>query len=519
MDGALCRLNIGGISWLASDADRDCIAEAIKALQTGGEPLRATPHRRVLRVGGRHSLIVKHFAPQGLAAKLKAFIRRSPAAREWSALRNAVSFGLPVPRPVAVGWRRDGLQRESFLVTEAVNDAVALSACLFGKGRLAAPQRREIVRAAALVIRRMHDAGIFHKDLHLDNLIARTGDGGPTVYLIDFQRVAFYRSLKPRLRALNLAILNGGCIEAARTDRLRFLKSYLSDNSGGAGDWRDLALRLEEMGKRHRRRVWRSRQRRCLAENRDFIKLRLGTFEGVGRRDLCDGFAEVWHEPARCFSRSIIVASSHKRTLGRIDTADREFYVTRYHEAGFGRVIENLCGASPARRAWLAGNSAAAAGISVATPVAWLEWRRGFLLRDMYVISESDKGMDLREALVGCAGDFRAKRRLIHDFARYIAGLHGCDLAIRQLTGKEVIVRRENSRFAFALVDFTGLISKRLSRQRRIEQLYALAGNFHASAALSNTDRLRFLRAYLGVQFEREWKARERNRLAGNAGV
>jgi len=506
MDDALCRLTIGGISWLTSDADRDRMTEIIEALRNGREVLRATPHRRVLRVGGRRPLIVKHFAPLGLTAKLKAFFRRSPALREWSALRTADGLGLPVPRAVALGWRREGLQRESFLVTEAVHDGIAVSACLFGRDRLPAFKRHQVVRAAALVIRRMHEAGIFHKDLHLDNLIASSIHDSPTVHLIDFQRVAFYRSLKPHLRTLNLAMLDGGCIEATRTDRLRFLKSYLANSSTCACGWRALAARLETIGKRHRRRIWRSRRKRCLAENRDFNKIHLGNFVGVARRDQYERFKDVWRDAAHCFSRSVIVVNSDERTLSRIITDDRVFYVARYRESGFARVIGNLCGASAARRAWLAGNSAVMAGLPLASPVAWLEWRRGPWLLDSYVISGSETGADLAGILIGYADDFHAKRRLIEDFARYIARLHGCDFAIPRLTGKEVIVGKENSRFVFALVDFSGLVSKPLSRQNRIEQLHALAQTFVENAAISKTDRLRFLRAYLGRQFGSEWK-------------
>lgn len=504
-NGALGRFTIGGISWLVRDADRDCITAVIGALGNG-EVLRATPHRRVLRAIGRCPLIVKHFAPRGLTAKLKTFFRRSPALREWSALRRAAGLGLPVPRPVALGWRREGLQRESFLVTEAVNDGIDVTACLFGKRRLAVLRHHEIVRAAALVIRRMHDAGIFHKDLHLDNLIAGSINGSPTVHLIDFQRVAFYRCLRPRLRARNLAMLNGGCVEAARTDRLRFLKSYLSDNSTCAADWRGLAAQLEAMGQRHRRRIWRSRRKRCLAENRDFTKIRWGNFAGVARRDQYHGFEDVWHEAERRFSRPVIAGDPYKRTLAPINTADRAFYVARYRQPGLADAIGNLGGASAARRAWVAGNSAVAAGIPLVNPVAWLEWRRGPWLLDSYVVSESAKGTDLADTLIGYAGDLHAKRRLIEGFARYIARLHGCDLAIRPLTGKEVIVASENSRFVFALVDFSGLISKPLSRQSRIEQLHALGQTFGESAAISKTDRLRFLRAYLGRRFSSEWK-------------
>jgi tRNA A-37 threonylcarbamoyl transferase component Bud32 len=506
MDRELCRFTIAGISWRASDADRDSVTEATKALQQGGELVRVTLHRRVLRVGGRRPLIVKQFSPRGIAAHLKAFIRPNPAMREWMALSKAARLALPVPRPVAVGWRHTGLMRESFLVMEAMEDTRPLSSCLFGKHKLAVRPRREVTRAAALVIRRMHDAGIFHKDLHLDNLMVRTGDVSPAVYLIDFQRVAFYRSLNTELRMSNLATLHGGCIEAARADRLRFLKTYLGHRSAAPGDLRRLMARLDEMGKRHRRRVWRSRRRRCLAENRDFKKVRLGSFVGMVRQNQHEAFEALWQEPAHCFSRATIVASSAASTLGRIDLGNRAVYIARYSNSGFLHGVTRFCAPSRAQRDWLTGDSCMMRGVPIATPLAYLEQRRWGFLVESYIISECEKGEDLVQTWVRCAGDIGAKCRLIDDFARYIARMHDRDVAIREFTGKDIIVSGKNPPFGFSIVDFSGATIGPLSRRRRIEHLHALARAFCHADFISKTDRLRFLRTYLGGDFKREWK-------------
>lgn len=504
MDHDLCRLTVAGISWLATDGDS--VSEVTGALQRGAEVLRVTPHRRVLRVGGRRPLIVKHFSPRGIAAKLKTFMRRSPAMREWLALRKAIRLALPVPRPVAVGWRHGGMTRESFLVTEALEGSRSMATCLFGKHRLNVVQRRRITREAALVIRQMHDIGLFHKDLHLDNVLVRTGDVFPAVYLIDFQRVAFSRSLNARLRMRNLATLNGGCIEAARSDRLRFLKNYFAPGPVPNGDWRRITARLDELGKRHRRRIWRSRQARCLAENREFKRVRLGSFAGMVRRDQHEGWEARWQEPADCFARATMVTSSDGRTLGRMDLCNRAFYIARFANGGLFHALKNLLASSGAQRAWLSGNSCVMRGVSTATPLACLERRRWRMPLEGYMISESEKGEDLLEAWARCARDIQARRRLIGDFARYIAQMHDCDTALRKLTGKEIIVSGNRSSFAFSLVDFGDVRIGALSRRRRIEHLRGLAGALCRSGLISRTDRLRFLRAYLGVDYEREWR-------------
>ena len=501
----LCRFTIAGICWLASDRDRDSLTEVAQALVRGGKLLRETPHRRVLLVGGRRPLIVKHFSPSGVAANLKTLIRRSPATREWIALRRAMRLGLPVPTPVAVGWRNSVVIRESFLVTEALENTRSLGSYLYGEGKPAVVLRRRVVREAALVLRRMHHAGIAHQDLHLDNLIVRSDDAGPTVHLIDFQRVAFYRSLNAKLRMLNLATLHGGCMEATRSERLRFLKVYLGAGAEAMGDLRRLVAGIDKAGARHRRHIWRSRQRRCLAENREFKKIFLGQFVGMMRRDQDDAFQARLRQPPQLFTYARLTASSLKKTVGRIDLADRAITVARYH-AGLSGAMKNLCASSCARRAWVTGNSCVLRGLSTAVPLAYLErchWRFRF---EGYLINQTVKGGGLRESLAQCAREIGAKRRLIDDFARYMARLHNCDVAVGQLSAKDTIVSRKNGGFTFSIIDFDHVSLGPLSWRMRRADLDGLAREFRGDPTISKTDRLRFLRGYLGVNFNTEWR-------------
>jgi hypothetical protein len=260
------------------------------------------------------------------------------------------------------------------------------------------------------------------------------------------------------------------------------------------------------MGKRHRRRVWRSRERRCFAENREFKKIRLRNFTGIVRRDRAELIAAGWQEPAHCFSQATMVTRLGGRTLGRIDRANEALYIARYSDGGFLPAIKSFCASSGARRAWLTGNSCIMRGVGAATPLAWLQRRRWGWPVESYVIAEGEKGLDWVETLARYARDIRGKRRLITDFARYLAGMHDRDAAFRQLTGKDVIVVDKKPAFAFSIVDFGDVTIGSLPRRARIEQLYALARAGRESGVISKTDRLRFLRAYLGSDFHKEWK-------------
>ena len=104
----------------------------------------------------------------------------------------------------------------------------------------AAMEKRGVIREAAAQIRRMHDIGIFHADLHLKNLLLqRQPAGAPHVYVIDFDRAVDGPALSLEQRLKNLkrmarSVRKVHVANAALTawDRLRFLRDYLKGLPG-----------------------------------------------------------------------------------------------------------------------------------------------------------------------------------------------------------------------------------------------------------------------------------------------
>ena len=89
--------------------------------------------------------------------------------------------------------------------------------------------KRMILRDAGLMLRRFHDAGFFHADLQLKNLMVVDGQ----VNLIDFDRSYRKQSLSRRERMDNLLRLNRSAdkwkrkgLPITRTDRWRFFLAY-----------------------------------------------------------------------------------------------------------------------------------------------------------------------------------------------------------------------------------------------------------------------------------------------------
>jgi len=100
--------------------------------------------------------------------------------REWRLLRRLHNDGLPVPRPVAAAYRRQGATYTADLITARIPGAQPLVAHL-ARGPVPADAWRRLGRC----IRRFHDAGVFHADLNVHNLLL---DESSRPWLLDFDR-------------------------------------------------------------------------------------------------------------------------------------------------------------------------------------------------------------------------------------------------------------------------------------------------------------------------------------------
>lgn len=158
----------------------------------------------VWRVAGEFGEgVLRHYRRGGLVAHL---VRdRYPwhgedstrSFREFRLLAELVARGLPVPRPLAAGYRRAGLTYRADLLTELVPqartfaDAVGETALWPSIGRMLA---------------RFHREGVWHADLNAHNVLV---DANDQVWLIDFDR--------GRLRAPEPAWLEANLLRLRRS--------------------------------------------------------------------------------------------------------------------------------------------------------------------------------------------------------------------------------------------------------------------------------------------------------------
>lgn len=260
--------------------------QALEALP--GTVARTAPGRRTFRfeLEGR-GYYAKVHSGVGWREILKNLVQLRPpvlgADAEWRAALRLRYAGLETVEPLAFGRRgRNPARRRSFVVTREVRHAVSLEACLeaWAQGRaVAAPdgttfpppgprERFRLVEAVARLARRMHDAGINHRDLYVCHVwlgAAPGPDRAPRLLLMDLHRAQIRPAVPERWRRKDLAALLYSVRDLApgRSLRLRFLRAYagtdlrtaLTDPRDAldvdAGFWARVERRATALARRH----------------------------------------------------------------------------------------------------------------------------------------------------------------------------------------------------------------------------------------------------------------------------
>lgn len=179
---------------------------------------------------GLRVCFLKRHAPAKLKEYLKPLIRlrwpRLGARPEWEAIQNFHEVGIPTMIPVACG----GDRRQSLLVTLAIDDCEKLSDWM---QRMPSPTTleqiaaaRRIVHEVALVVRKMHRAGMHHQDLYSGHILLPK-DPARGIHLLDLGRVRRCRWLSMTWIIKDLAQLHYSTGWFTATERLRFLQTYL----------------------------------------------------------------------------------------------------------------------------------------------------------------------------------------------------------------------------------------------------------------------------------------------------
>lgn len=209
----------------------------------------------------RERLIIRNYWHGGLFGKLFGgiFYNEKRPINEIAVNEIALKNNVPAAEVVAIIKRRLwGLFYKADFVSKEIPDAVDIIQFIT-ESSLPSLQRfkKPIICVLAGLLRNMHDAGIFHADLHLKNiLVKRETNGEFHTYIIDLDKSVVTEKLSIDKRMKNLLRLDRS-VEKLRwlsdktdtslnqktdlisaIDKIRFFKSYMLYGAALDKDWK-----------------------------------------------------------------------------------------------------------------------------------------------------------------------------------------------------------------------------------------------------------------------------------------
>jgi len=218
--------------------------------------------------------IIRNYRHGGLLGKLfgKVFYDGNRPLNEIYVNEIAFRKGVPTAEVIAITKRKLwGLFYKADLISKEIHGAVDIAQFLKESSlRFIQKSKKSIIYALVRSIRNMHDAGIYHADLHLKNILLKGDSNGEfNAYIIDLDKSVVLNELNIDQRIKNLLRLdrsieklrwlsgeidisqNDGSGERvthvslsqkigliSKIDRIRFFKSYMLYGNALDKDWK-----------------------------------------------------------------------------------------------------------------------------------------------------------------------------------------------------------------------------------------------------------------------------------------
>jgi tRNA A-37 threonylcarbamoyl transferase component Bud32 len=465
--------------------------------EMGGQVIKESRRRvaAILTLPNEQRIFLKKDKVVGWTESLKYLFFPSKARKEWLVADQLKKRNLNVPQPL--GWMEKthrGFLKESYYLSMAIGNGTSFIEDSKKK------MEDSCLDELAATVRRMHDFGLFHQDLHGGNFLWC----GASFFITDLHRAKVLRSVSLDRRLLNLAQLFHSLRSSwGEGDRLRFIEKYFMDEPPSLEKREKLFRKVQSLMVRLQRRQWQSRTKRCLKESTVFSVKRGRGMTLYHRRDFpMDRLKKVIEEHLSLIKErpSALAKLSPGVIVSIVNDGRGKVGVKQFLYAHLGDIFKDLFRPSKGLKAWVAGNGLVARGIPSLRPLALLEqsdwrgWRESFL-----VMEASEKGLEMDRYILGGLGDIRRKRLFIKDFAQWLLHLHEKHLYHQDMKTCNILVSQNGETWDFHLLDLEDVrLDEKVDEKGLFKNLLQL--NTSIPKAISRTDRLRFFKAYIREQ-------------------
>jgi tRNA A-37 threonylcarbamoyl transferase component Bud32 len=436
--------------------------------------------------------------------RFKYLIRPSRAMKECLISRFLSQKGILTPKALGILERRkQGVLKECFFVAEGIGEATDLID--FCKNRFRGPEqikgKNQILRVLARTTRKLHDSGLFHRDLHGGNFLV-TDEGSLSLHLVDLHQARRQITVSKAKRLWNIAqIFNSLDFMLDHEAQKLFLLTYGGGQAPFGRDLDNCLKRVEGMIQKMVKRRQKSRAKRCLKESTLFTidrraGLKIFRRREIGENDLIailEAHREMVHsqrEKLLKYSPKTIVSIVSNFNFG---ANGLRVCVKEYRYETILDRLRNVFRQPKGKISWVAGNVLFSRGICPMKPLAYAERRRLRLLQEAYYVTESlADDMEMDRYLI------RMFEKHIRHFAGWIGFLHRTGIYHRDLKTCNILIREKPGGWSFSLIDLEDVIQgAKIGIEKILRNLVQI--NCSVPRFFTYGDRIRFLKGYLGA--------------------
>ncbi|MFH1421902.1 MAG: lipopolysaccharide kinase InaA family protein [Planctomycetota bacterium] len=193
----------------------------------------------IVEINGR-KFVIRHYEHGGLLRSFTRDVYPSPQRfmNEMFLSSYALSNGIPTPEISALRVTRTLFGYKADLVTFYIENSVDLQTLLQNKlSDIGLPRKKELIYKCACIVRKMHDAGIIHNDLHIKNILLSRNYQELKLFILDLDGAEISKELNESIRLKNLFRLGRSLDKLENTniitekDKYTFFLKYLKSGN------------------------------------------------------------------------------------------------------------------------------------------------------------------------------------------------------------------------------------------------------------------------------------------------
>ena len=387
--------------WITKDIPLDVLEKIAVSIDSGKdcEIIRSGYFKKVLKyTHNQASFYIKQYTTRHFRDAIKSVFSLSKARKEWNKSHELLRNHMLTAEPVAVGEKRHfGVLKDCCIISKAIPNALSVKELLLSIQQSPPgynqPQKNLLVKNLISYVKAMHDCGVFHGELHAENILVNP-DNITIFYLLDLGRTQFTKKLPLSRRIQELSRLAYSIIDTCTNEEIQEMITNYTNQLSKSKDREIFHKAVFKEVSGIKRRLWRSRARKCFKNNNVFTCTTHGNYKIHTRNEwevntLIDlirnhNFSVKENLPgALKISAKIAIT----RLPASHETTENVCIKEYKYPSSFKRFLYSFCN-SPARRAWFAAHGFIALNVKTPKPIALLEEKRFGILRKSFIITE-----------------------------------------------------------------------------------------------------------------------------------